>query len=69
MLLVPPNLTAPMHLIWGNLENCSEIPASVIGGDLPCAGNFSLVLVQLINDYWPTLSQKWQPVKDAPDHP
>lgn len=53
----------------GNLENCSEISASVIGGDLPCAGNFSLVLVQLINGYWPTLSQKWQPVKDAPDHP
>lgn len=34
MLLVPPDLTAAMHLIWGNLENCSEKPASVAGGDL-----------------------------------
>lgn len=34
MLLVPPDLSAAMHLIWGNLENCSEMPASVAGGGL-----------------------------------
>lgn len=34
VLLVPPDLTAAVHLVWGNLENCSETPASVAGGDL-----------------------------------
>lgn len=40
VLLVPTDLAAALHLIWGNLANRSETPASVAGGGLlaaPCA--------------------------------
>lgn len=58
VLLVPPDLTAAMHLIWGNLENCSEVPASLLtqscatgrgflaGCGLSYSGNFLLLLSQ-----------------------
>ena len=74
VLLVPPHLTAAMHLIWGNLENCSEMPASVAGGDLlakPCTtcGRFLAGFgLSYSSDYLPPLSQQQQLVKDVPNN-
>lgn len=67
MLLVPPDLTAAMHLIWGNLENCSEVPVSVL--TKPCATGRGFLAgcgLSYSSNFLHLLSQQQQLAKDAP---
>jgi len=72
VLFVTPDLSAAMHLIWGHLENCSEKPASVTGGDLlaklcsTCRGLLAGSGLSYSGDYQLPVSQQQQLVKDAP---
>lgn len=71
MLLVPPDLTAAMHLIWGNLGNCSEVPTSMAVGALlakPCATSRGFLAgcgMSYSSDFLHFLSQQQQLAKDA----
>lgn len=73
VLLVPPDLTAAMHFIRGNLGNCSEVPASVAGGALLpqlCAtgrGFLACCCLSYSSDCLHLLSQQQQLAKDAPN--
>lgn len=64
-VLVPPDSTAAVHLIWGNLENGSETPASVAGGDplakpcTTCRGFLAAFGVSCSSDYLCPSSSNW----------